>query len=123
MSALQLYGIRNCDTVRNARRWLEQRGCDYGFYDLRNGNLSAELLAGWCARLGYQQLLNKRSTSWRQLPESRKNDLDETRAIALMLETPTLIKRPVLLIRGQPHVGFSATQYQQLLGDEGESHE
>lgn len=119
MGALRLYGIRNCDTVRNARRWLEQHGCDYAFHDLRDGNLSAELVTGWCERLGYERLLNKRSTSWRQLPESRRNDLDQARAVQLLLDSPTLIKRPVLLVRGQPTVGFSAAQYQQLLSDEG----
>ena len=115
----QLYGIKNCDTVKKARNWLENHGCDYEFRDLRGDTLSAEIVHGWCDQLGWERILNKRSATWRQLPDSQKDDLDQSRAALLMLETPTLIKRPVLAIDGQLSVGFDPAHYQQLLGDKG----
>lgn len=106
-----LYGIKNCDTIKKARKWLDQNGIDYLFHDYRENGLTTELLKDFLARSNWQTLLNQRSTSWRQLDESKKADLDENKALGLMLETPTLIKRPVLDHDGKLIVGFKAEQY------------
>ncbi|WP_404356368.1 ArsC family reductase [Methylotuvimicrobium sp. KM1] len=107
-----LYGIKNCDTIKKARKWLDQNGIDYRFHDYREDGLTTELLKNFLARSDWQTLLNQRSTSWRQLDAAQKSDLDEDKALKLMLETPTLIKRPVLDNGGQLVVGFKAEQYQ-----------
>ncbi len=111
-----LYGIPNCDTVRKARKWLAAHDIDYRFHDFRKDGLSEAKLKSWVEALGWEPLLNKRGQSWRKLPETAKTDLDETRAIRLMLAEPTLIKRPVLEHAGQVRVGFDEPQYAQLLG-------
>ena len=119
MRKAKLYGIKNCDTVKKARTWLEQQGCSYEFHDFRAGALTQDLLHQWCSQLGWEQILNKRSTSWRQLPDTKKNDLDETKAVSLMLETPTLIKRPVLALNTHLSIGFDPVRYQQLFAEKG----
>lgn len=110
-----LYGISNCDTVRKARKWLEARGVEFQFHDFRNQGLSPEQLARWCAAVGLERVLNKRGTTWRQLPEEVKATTDSTALQALMVEQPTLIKRPVLeLDDGRVVVGFKDTEYTAL---------
>lgn len=101
-----LFGIKNCDTVRKARRWLEANGIEHEFHDLRSDGLSAAQLEGWAGQLGWEQLLNRRSATYRQLPPERTADLDHNQALALMLEQPTLIKRPVAIHRGEARIGF-----------------
>lgn len=107
-----LYGIKNCDTIKKARQWLDKNGIAYRFHDYREDGLTPELLKSFLTRCGWQTLLNQRSTSWRQLDAAQKADLDENKALALMLETPTLIKRPVLENDDKLLVGFMAEQYQ-----------
>lgn len=109
-----LYGISNCDTVKKARRWLESHGIAYRFHDFRRDGLEPETLSQWIAQLGWETLLNRRSTTWRQLAEADRQGLDSVRAQALMLREPTLIKRPVLVCDGQAAVGFSEQDYQVL---------
>lgn len=111
-----LYGIKNCDTIKKARLWLDKNGIDYRFHDYRENGLSPELLKSFVDRSDWQTLLNQRSTSWRQLDAAQKTDLDEDKALKLMLETPTLIKRPVLENDGKLIVGFKAEQYQAEFG-------
>lgn len=111
-----LHGLRNCDKVRAARRWLEERGVAYRFHDFREPGLDPAQLADWCRTLGWEQLLNRRGATWRSLPDTRKNNLSEARAQALMLEFPALIKRPLLVTSKGPSVGFSAPGWAQLLG-------
>ncbi len=110
-----IYGIKNCDTVRKARKWLEQNGIDYRFHDFRADGIDEGLLKKFESSLGWEKLLNKRSTSWKQLNNEDKTDLSKEKAIALMLETPTLIKRPVLDTGDQILIGFNPETYQQLL--------
>lgn len=110
-----LYGIRSCDTVRKARKWLAQQGIAHHFHDLREDGLDSDLLAGWVSALGWETLLNRRSTSWRQLDDSDRQNLDGDRALALMLDHPTLIKRPVLMVGGRVTVGFTPEGYRQAL--------
>lgn len=109
-----LYGIKNCDTVKKARRWLEQAGVDYQFHDFRSDGLGAQQVQSWVDFLGWENVLNKCSTTWRKLPEDTKNSLGETNLVSLLLEQPTLIKRPVLDKQGHIHLGFKETDYQQI---------
>lgn len=109
-----LYGIRNCDTVKKARKWLESQGIDYRFHDFRVDGLEPATLSEWTAAQGWEALLNRRSTSWRQLDDNAKTGLDGARAQALMLHQPTLIKRPVLDTGERILVGFSEAAYRDL---------
>ncbi len=108
-----LYGIKNCDTVKKARTWLDKNSIEYSFHDFRTDGLEEALLQRFCSVLNWDTLLNRRSTSWRQLSEEQKADLDEQKALQLMLEIPTLIKRPILDTGTQLIVGFKAETYQQ----------
>jgi Spx/MgsR family transcriptional regulator len=109
-----LYGIKNCDTVKKARKWLDDNTIAYQFHDFRSDGLDNKLLTDLEAKLGWENMLNRRSTSWRQLDDKRKDDLSLAKAIILMLETPTLIKRPVLDTGEQILIGFKLDDYQKL---------
>jgi arsenate reductase len=109
-----LFGIKTCDTVRKARKWLDAHGIDYRFHDFRADGLDRRQLATWVDELGWEALLNRRGTTWRQLPESKRAGVDRDRAVALMLEHPALIKRPVLDLGGRRHLGFGDERYRQL---------
>jgi arsenate reductase len=102
-----VFGIKNCDTIRKARRWLDGRGVEYSFHDVRSDGLSRTQLEGWAATLGWENLLNRRGTTWRKLPESVRNAINKRTAIKLMLEQPAMIKRPVLDLGNSLHLGFS----------------
>ena len=109
-----LYGIKNCDTVKKARRWLEQKGIDYCFHDFRSDGLDAQQVQSWMDAVGWEKLLNKRSSSWRNLADETKNGLCEKNLMGLLLEQPTLIKRPVLEQKNHIHLGFKEADYQQI---------
>lgn len=109
-----LYGIKNCDTVKKARQWLEKQHIDYHFHDFRDDGLSEAHLRSWVAELGWETLVNKRSTTWKNLTPGLRDTMDETSAIATMLEQPTLIKRPVLDTGKQRSVGFKVEQYARI---------
>lgn len=113
-SMTTLYGIKNCDTVKKARRWLEANGVDYTYHDLRNDGLTPKRLEHWETTVGWETLLNRRGTTWRQLPEQVREPLTAERALHLMLEHPTLIKRPVLELDGTIQVGFKESDYETL---------
>ncbi len=106
-----VYGIPNCDTVRKARRWLDSHGVAFTFHDLRKDGLDAATLARWVEALGWEALLNRRGTTWRQLPQAHRDALDADSAFALMLEQPAIIKRPVIEQSGAVSVGFSETDF------------
>jgi Spx/MgsR family transcriptional regulator len=112
---IHLYGLTNCDSCRQAQRWLKQRAIDYQFHDFSQQPVDPAELELWVQQLGWQALLNKRSTSWRQLADQDKQGLTEEKAIALMLAQPKLIKRPVLSVGDSYEVGFDAHRYQALL--------
>ena len=112
--SITLYGIKNCDTVRAARRWLEQHHIEHRFQDVRDEALSAEQLQQWLTELGSDKLVNKRSTTWKQLSDSQRQALNNDNAIALLLEHPTLMKRPLLDTGNERVLGFKADQYQSL---------
>jgi arsenate reductase len=104
---LTVYGIRNCDTVKKARVWLGDKGQDFTFHDFRKDGLNAKMVARWLAQVPMDKLLNKRGTSWRKLSDADKAYEDEAHLIALMVENPTLIKRPVMEAGDQVTVGFT----------------
>lgn len=110
-----LYGIKNCDTVKKARKWLEENGVAYRFHDFRVDGLEPPQLQAFAAELGWDGMINKSSTSWRQLSPEQQTGLDEASALRLMLETPTLIKRPVLDTGNGLIQGFKAEVYQDKL--------
>lgn len=112
---LTIYGIPNCDSCRKARQWLERQSLDYNFHDLRVDGLNKTTLARWAKNVAWKKLLNTRSTTWRNIPAAQRDGMDESRALALMLEHPTLVKRPVLETDNVIEVGFSAERYRQLL--------
>ncbi len=111
-----LYGIPNCDTVRKARKWLTAHEVDYQFHDFRKDGLTVKQLRHWASVVGWETLLNRRGQTWRKLPDKAKTNLTEASALNLMQAEPTLIKRPVLEIKSQVHVGFKQTDYQNLFG-------
>lgn len=112
-----LYGIKNCDTVKKARKWLDDNGIAYRFHDYRSDGLSPELLKTFADQLGWNALLNRSSTSWRQLSAEQQADLDTEKALALMLTTPTLIKRPILDTGNKLLIGFKDGSYTNHLTD------
>jgi len=110
-----LYGIRNCDTVKKARAWLDDRKVEYAFHDYKSAGVDPGCLKQWCNELGWEILLNRAGTTFRKLPEADKQALDAGKAIALMLNQPSMIKRPVLDLDGRLLVGFKPEHYAQLL--------
>lgn len=110
-----LYGIPNCDTVRKARAWLAEHGAAYRFHDFRKDGVDRALLSGWLATLPWQSLVNTRGTTWRGLPQQQRDAVvDADDAIALMLKSPSVIKRPVLAASGVVQVGFATEVYEQI---------
>jgi arsenate reductase len=108
-----LYGIKNCDTMKKARAWLEANGVAYTFHDYKAQGIDRIRLESWVGSLGWETLLNRAGTTFRKLPDADKVGLDEGRALALMLEQPSMIKRPVLDLGGRLVVGFKAEQYEE----------
>ena len=111
-----LFGIKNCDSIKKARQWLTEHDIAYQFHDYRSDGLEQSLLQQWCKELGWEQLLNRRGTTWRKLPDTVKNAINEDTAIALMLEQPAMIKRPLLDTGSQRLLGFKAAEYEQVFG-------
>lgn len=111
-----LYGIPNCDTMKKARAWLAENGIEYSFHDYKKLGIDEQTLRGWVAELGWKVLLNTRGMMWRKVPQDVKDNIDEASAVQLMLETPSIIKRPVLDTGGARHVGFKAEQYEDIFG-------
>jgi Spx/MgsR family transcriptional regulator len=114
MSERVLYGIANCDTVRKARRALDSAGVAFRFVDFRKDGLEEARLRRWAETVGWEALVNRRGTTWRQLPEDVREAIDQERAIALMLEHPTLIKRPVVERDSDVYVGWNAATASEL---------
>lgn len=106
-----LYGIKNCDTVKKARNWLEANNVPYQFHDVRADGLTQEKVEQWIDQLGVEILINKRSTTWKALTPAQQQDLSKTAATALILENPTLMKRPLVEYDNDVFVGFKDTDY------------
>ncbi len=111
---ITLYGIPNCDTVRKARRWLDQHDIDYQFHDFREQGLDPATVKRWLDELGWETVVNRRSTSWKQLDPATRETMDQAAAQRSILEHPTLVKRPVLDTGSDRHLGFSEQQYQDI---------
>ncbi len=111
-----IHGIKNCDTMKKARAWLEAQGIDHAFHDYKTAGIDRATLEGWARIVGWEALLNRAGTTFRKLPEAEKEGLDERRAIALMLAQPSMIKRPVLAAKGSLLVGFKPDEWARELG-------
>jgi Spx/MgsR family transcriptional regulator len=111
---LTLYGIKNCDTVKKARRWLEDHGVEYQFHDFRQDGLDKKQLTSWIETLGWETILNKRSTTWRNLSDKDKDISSNQQANKLLLANPTLIKRPISQNNKNLLVGFKESEYKKL---------
>lgn len=108
---ITLYGIKNCDTMKKARTWLDDHGIDYAFHDYKAKGIDRDSLQAWCGKMGWEIVLNRAGTTFKKLPEQDRVELTEDKAIALMLAQPSMIKRPVLERDGQLLVGFKPEQY------------
>lgn len=112
----KLYGIANCDTMKKARAWLAEHDVEYEFHDYKKQGIDESLLRAWVAELGWKVLLNTRGMMWRKVPQDLKDKIGEDSAISLMLDTPSIIKRPVLDTGDARHVGFKPEQYEMIFG-------
>jgi len=111
---ITLYGIANCDTMKKARAWLDGRGVEYAFHDYKKSGIDEARVHAWVAELGWEALVNRRGTTWRRLPEATREGLDAESAVRLMVEHPSLIRRPVLDTGEARQVGFSEDLYREL---------
>ena len=109
---LTIYGIKNCDTMKKARAWLDQHGVDYAFHDYKTQGVERGMLERWARVVGWETLLNRAGTTFRKLPDADKVALDDAKATELMLAQPSMIKRPVLDTGATLLVGFSAERYE-----------
>lgn len=115
MSKVILFGIKNCDTMKKAFNWLTSNGVDYEFTDYKKAGVAAAHLADWSQRAGWETLLNKRGLTWKKLTDAERTDVNETKAIELMTQHPSLIKRPVLDTGRQLIIGFTPENYAEQL--------
>ncbi len=115
-AGVTMYGIRNCDTIKKARAWLEARGVAYTFHDYKTAGIDRGLLERWCRECGWEAVCNRSGSTFRQLPDAQKPNIDTRKAIALMLEHPSMIKRPMLDVDGRLLVGFTPDAYARALG-------
>lgn len=111
-AAVTIYGIKNCDTMKKARAWLDGHGVAYTFHDYKAVGVDAGVLNGWAGKVGWEVLLNRAGTTFRKLPDADRDGVTEAKAIALMTAQPSMIKRPVLDIGGKLLVGFKPEQYE-----------
>lgn len=109
---IAMYGIRNCDTIKKARNWLEGRGVAYDFHDYKVEGADAARLRRWVAEHGWETVLNRAGTTFRALPDADKQGIDADKAVRLMLAHPSMIKRPVLDLGGETVVGFKPERYE-----------
>ena len=111
---ITLYGIKNCDTVKKARDWLTKNNVEYRFHDFRVDGLDKAQVKNWIVEIGLENLVNKRSTTWKELDENIKEKFSEKNADALIVENPTLIKRPLLDTGKQKYLGFKEAEYAKI---------
>ncbi|NVJ60464.1 MAG: ArsC family reductase [Gammaproteobacteria bacterium] len=109
---INVYGIKNCDTMKKAFNWLDQNDIQYNFHDFKKIELPKELIATWCASLPLDQLINKRGTTWRKLDEDTKNNLTAESAVSIIQQNPSVVKRPLIEVNGEHYIGFKPEQYQ-----------
>mgnify|MGYP001378206928 FL=1 len=114
--SVTIYGIKNCDTMKKARTWLEDHGVAYAFHDYKAEGIDKASLERWSKEVGWEVLLNRAGTTFRKLPDAQRENVTEKKAIALMLDQPSMIKRPVLDIGGKLIVGFKPDVYAKQFG-------
>lgn len=112
---LTVYGIKSCDTCRRARNFLTEKNIEFKFHDVRDDGLDIQMLERWSRRIDWQRLLNKKSLTWRKIPEVDRNDMTKNKAFAAMIDQPTLVKRPVLEHKSFFAVGFSEKRFADFL--------
>ncbi|MGB2172736.1 MAG: ArsC family reductase [Porticoccaceae bacterium] len=110
-----LYGISNCDTVKKAKNWLETNNIDFSFHDFRKQGLESEIVQDWLNQIPWDKLLNKRSTTWRNLDPEVQQSVNAETVVQLLVANPTLIKRPVLAVNGIINIGFNADTYRDII--------
>jgi Spx/MgsR family transcriptional regulator len=110
-----VYGIKSCDTCRTARKYLAENSIEYRFHDLRDDGLDIQMLERWVGRIGWEKLLNKKSLTWRKIPEVDRAGMSRDKALAAMIDRPTLIKRPVLEADNFIAVGFSEKRFEEFI--------
>ena len=115
MATITIYGIKNCDTMKKARAWLDARSVAYAFHDYKVAGIGRDKLEAWASRVGWEALLNRAGTTFRKLPDGEKEGLSEEKAIALMLAQPSMIKRPVLEAGERLLVGFKEADYARIV--------
>ena len=113
---ITVYGIKNCDTIKKTRAWFEERGLPYAFHDYKLRGIDRATLEGWIGKVGWERLLNRSGTTFRKLPDEMKTDLDADKAIQLMIDQPSMIKRPVVDKDGALTIGFSPDGYAATFG-------
>jgi arsenate reductase (glutaredoxin) len=113
---ITIYGIKNCDTMKKARAWLDKHDVAYAFHDYKSEGIDRDRLERWAGAVGWETLLNRAGMTFRKLPDKDKGSITEKKAIALMLNQPSMIKRPVLELKGKIIVGFKAETYEEALG-------
>ncbi len=113
---ITIYGIKNCDTMKRARAWLDGHGVAYAFHDYKAEGIDKATLERWTKEVGWEFLLNRAGTTFRKLPDAQRESLTEKKAIALMIEQPSMIKRPVLDVGGKLMVGFTPEAYAKAFG-------
>ena len=112
---ITIFGIKNCDSCRKARKWLEEHDVEYTFHDLREDGLEIQMLERWSDRIDWLRIVNARSKTWRELPKTTRTGMTKDKALAVMLKHPTLVKRPVLESRDFILLGFTPEHYEQIL--------
>jgi arsenate reductase (glutaredoxin) len=113
--SVTIYGIKNCDTMKKARAWLDKRGVAYAFHDYKTAGIARGMLEGWASEVGWETLLNRAGRTFRALPQTDREGLTDENAIALMATQPSMIKRPVLDVDGRLLVGFKPEEYEKAL--------
>jgi arsenate reductase (glutaredoxin) len=114
--SVTIFGIKNCDTMKKARAWLDKRGVAYAFHDYKTAGIARSMLENWAREVGWEMLLNRSGRTFRALPEKDREGLTDKKAIALMATQPSMIKRPVLDVDGRLLVGFMPEQYEKAFG-------
>ena len=109
-----LYGIPNCDTIKKAKKWLSDNNQDYSFHDYRKDGIDSDFLEKAESELGWEAMLNKRGTTFRQLDDADKSELNREKALALLIQYPAMVKRPILFHRNAFHIGFKPAQYEEI---------
>jgi arsenate reductase len=114
--SVTIYGIKNCDTMKKARAWLDRCGIAYAFHDYKTAGIARSTIENWAREVGWEALLNRAGRTFRALPEKDRERLTDEKAIALMASQPSMIKRPVLDVDGGLLVGFTPAQYEKAFG-------